>query len=757
MSDKITNNPTPVKIATLFSDEIEKAVKGTINQAEKITDSTNKTLVADKLMNEKIHFDSPLLRAPEEQQKSKGKIDLESGSKDKIANYPNKPNQDRTSLLKETYTNSEKLAKTIGGSDNPKHLYGEHKQVDVSFNQPIPDNKSNTLQSAPTKTTQTANDPNATATALDKKSNDNYDYLFLQLSYQGLIHQNILDKIKDTDKYDYYLDKLNQFSKDVGELKKDFQSVVDDIKKYKEAFTDFWMEAVNQVKEKKFKTADEVKKFFNNNNIPDSLINAILKGNIKNKSDMEKQLNQAFPKMDLSKDVSDCSLEELGNLYNNSVDFSNNASSRMPNIALDKDKLASISSHKTELNNLINKKPLGDINSRLSGLKKTFISMTSVQSKIELEIQHDTLSGMALLTFLLAVVRELTMKVMLMRSEGDQKLFDEMQEVTTKTLKDKIADQKEQIRKQEEIQKWMGIGMKILGGLLAFIGAVASIFTAGASLALIAISVTLLAVDVALTVADEIHKSITGSSFMDDLMKPVAEFMNDVINKIAEFVFDSLEKLTDGLGNLGIDKAAMKEIKAAMEKAKDKIMMSLKIILMAVMLIGAIALSFVGGALADGVGRVANKIFTEQVKAVMKKMLHESLEAMLGKMIKKIILDAINSVLKQLNKLLAKQLTGNAAKILNRMLTMAQFSKSAASSSVNIYSATITEKIMKSVADTKKLDAIFKITQDLMDKSIGSQHEIIDKISDLLNEFSQQFSASNKSKANMARNLTMQG
>lgn len=62
----------------------------------------------------------------------------------------------------------------------------------------------------------------------------------------------------------------------------------------------------------------------------------------------------------------------------------------------------------------------------------------------------DSLSGMALLTFLLAKTRELTLKVMLQRSESEQKLFDEMREVTEKSLKEKIEEQKAQIKNKKK-------------------------------------------------------------------------------------------------------------------------------------------------------------------------------------------------------------------------------------------------------------------------------------------------------------------
>ncbi|EEG87553.1 hypothetical protein PROPEN_00264 [Proteus penneri ATCC 35198] len=60
-----------------------------------------------------------------------------------------------------------------------------------------------------------------------------------------------------------------------------------------------------------------------------------------------------------------------------------------------------------------------------------------MQSKIELEVASHALTGMALLTFLLAKLRELTLRVTLQRVQGEQKIFNDIQEVTTKSLKQK--------------------------------------------------------------------------------------------------------------------------------------------------------------------------------------------------------------------------------------------------------------------------------------------------------------------------------
>lgn len=201
------------------------------------------------------------------------------------------------------------------------------------------------------------------------------------------------------------------------------------------------MEVYSQIKEKNFKKESEVKSFLNNCNIPDSLIQQLLLGNIHSKADMEKALEDVFPFLNFPSDFSKLSLDELDNLSKKLDGFFDDSFNYLPNISLSEDKINKITSHVDELKALINKKENESIKKQLAEIRDSFKELTISQSSLELEIASNSLSGMSLLTFLLSKTRELTLKVMLHRSESEQKLFNEMQEVTEKSLKDKVEEQ----------------------------------------------------------------------------------------------------------------------------------------------------------------------------------------------------------------------------------------------------------------------------------------------------------------------------
>ncbi|WP_255262563.1 hypothetical protein [Proteus mirabilis] len=123
-----------------------------------------------------------------------------------------------------------------------------------------------------------------------------------------------MNKIKDPEKFDYYRDKLQKLSNGIDDLKELFKSGFNELDKTKGAFVDYWMEVYSQIKEKNFKKESEVKSFLNNCNIPDSLIQQLLLGNIHSKADMEKALEDVFPFLNFPSDFSKLSLDELDNL-----------------------------------------------------------------------------------------------------------------------------------------------------------------------------------------------------------------------------------------------------------------------------------------------------------------------------------------------------------------------------------------------------------------------------------------------------------
>lgn len=749
MNGKINNDITYERKISTFSPskEVEKVNKESVKQAQIINTVTNEKVINEVILKDKNNFEYPVLRAPIEQEKNSKKINTKSDlnfniktaeqQEAKAQLYPQKTETEREDVLNspiEANRKEEVLA-------NQKHLYDDNKR---STNQ-------NARSTSPTETENAllSADSNKSKRSPSKGTND---FLYLQLSYQNLINQSILDKLKDIDNLDYYLDKLDKLSQGVDGLKDDFQSILDDMNKYKDAYTDYWMEIYNQIKDHKFKTKEEVIAFLKNKDIPDSVIKKLLSTKINSREEMAAFLKDNFPFINLPDSTKDYTLADIDKLYNKLAQFLNEAFKYMPNVSMSNDKLNSITSHKNELNSLINKKNDDSIKNRLDSAKDIYQKLTETQSKIELEVASHSLSGMALLTFLLAKLRELTLKVTLERAEGEQKLFDEMQEVTTKTLKEKIEDQKAQIKKQEEIQYWAGIGLKILGGLLTLIAGIASIFTAGASLALVGVAVVMMAASVTLTVADEIYQAVNNKSFMEEAMAPVTEAIGEVVDKIVDAIVDMLNSTLDALVALGLDKNTIQKAKEAMQ---EKLKMAVKIIVTIGLLVGGVALSFVAGSAANMVTNVAKKIFTEQVKMTLKKMMHDYLEAMLGKMVKEIIMETLENILKSINKVLSKDLTAHGLKTLNRTVVMSRLGTASASSAVNIYTATITDKIIRSVADTKKLQAILDMIQKLIEKIMDSYHDQVETLTEILRNMSDNLSVSNKTRANIVKNITI--
>lgn len=746
MSEKISNNDKVNSRTSLFSKKVEDVKKNDVNQANAINSIVNDKIVTSQLKKEEEVLLHPILRAPIEQEESNKKIDTKS---DLNFNIKTAEKQD----IKEQLDSKKNVRKELLNKSN-KNL-----------------NKSDLLIKQNESYINEADELNVSITQLSKKedcslnislSNSNNpdtksrpekedSFLYLQLLYQNLIHKNIFDRIKDTDKFDYYLDKLEQLSKSVDGLREQYQSILDDMKKYQDAYIDYWMEIYNEIKNNHLTTESEILDFLKNKNIPSSIARDLLSNKINSREEMEAFLKEHFSFMDLPDDISQYSLDDLEKLHNKLSSFMASASENMPDISMSDDKLNAISSYSKELKDLINKKENATIKNKLDSAKDIYRGLTLTQSKIELEIMSDTLSGMALLTFLLAKVRELTMKVMIQRSENEQKLFEAMQEVTEKSLQDKINDQKAQIKKQEEIQFWAGIGMKILGGLLALVAGIAAIFTAGASMALLAIAVVLFVADVALTVADEVYQAIHNKSFMDEIMQPISDAIMEVVDKIVDVIVDLFNETLDVLKKLGLSDA-IDEIKA---KIQDKLKMAVKILVTVALFVAAIGLSFIIGPAAKGLTNVGKKIFNQQVRQTLKKVLNDYLEAMLGKMIKQIITEACEEIMKAINKILAKASTEKASIMLNRTVVTSKLVNAAASNTVNIYSATISAKILRSVADSKKLEAILKLIQDLMDKLMESYHENIDTITEILKNMSEKSSISNRAKSNLIKNISI--
>lgn len=718
--NKINQSNEHSRLASPFvSEEVKNVIKNTTKQANAINNISNYVTTQQQKENQS-KFDIPLLRAPHEQERNEKRINIQDDPQYKMTTFSPENNEGNTkpSLAEEEPKNNKKK--------------DDHLDVSAQQNSSLPTSGPDHLE--------------------NKKSNKDYDFLFLQLSYQHVIHEDILNKIKDPEKFDYYRDKLQKLSNGIDDLKELFKSGFNELDKTKGAFVDYWMEVYSQIKEKNFKKESEVKSFLNNCNIPDSLIQQLLLGNIHSKADMEKALEDVFPFLNFPSDFSKLSLDELDNLSKKLDGFFDDSFNYLPNISLSEDKINKITSHTDELKALINKKESESIKKQLAEIRGLFKELTISQSSLELEIASNSLSGMSLLTFLLSKTRELTLKVMLHRSESEQKLFNEMQEVTEKSLKDKVEEQKSLIKKQEEIQFWAGIGLKILGGLLTLVAGVSSIFTAGSSMVLVGVSTTLFVADTGLTIADEVYQSIHNKSFMDEIMQPISDAVMEAIDKVSDFLVSLVNSSLDGLKELGLDKKIIEEMKNSIQ---DKLKMATKILVTVVLFVAATALSFVIGPAMKGISDAVNKISNQQIRQILKKVLNDGLEAVLGKMIKDIIIKALEEALEKIDKQLAKEISKKASIMLNRTVVASKLTNSAATNTVNIYGSVIASKIIQSIAGSKKLTAVLDIIQKLMDKIMETYHENIDSITDILKNLSDKSSVSNKLKSDMIRNISI--
>lgn len=288
--------------------------------------------------------------------------------------------------------------------------------------------------------------------------------------------------------------------------------------------------------------------------------------------------------------------------------------------------------------------------------------------------------------------------------------------------------------------------------MLALVAGIASIFTAGASMALMAVAVTLFVADVALTVADEVYQAIHGKSFMDEIMQPISNAIMDAIDKIVDFLVDVINSTLEGLKVFGIDKKVIEDMKNSIQ---EKLKMALKIAITIILFVAAVALSFVIGPAVKGLTNVAKKIFNQQVRETLKRVLHDALEVMLGKMIKEIIVQAFEEAIEKINKQLAKDISQKAITMLNRTVVISQLANSTATNAVNIYSSVISAKILQSMADSKKLETILNLIQKLMDKIMESYHENIDTLTEILKNMSEKTSVSNKLRSDVIKSISI--
>lgn len=159
----------------------------------------------------------------------------------------------------------------------------------------------------------------------------------------------------------------------------------------------------------------------------------------------------------------------------------------------------------------------------------------SVNSGLESSLKTSAGTAALLMAQLIAIIGESTEETMELNLKFSQKVQAAQQE--------KLADDAEEVEKQQEkskhMQETMGCIGKIVGAIVTVVSAVAAVFTGGASLALAAIGI-------ALMTADSIYQKVTGNeSFIAAALKPIVEH---VLMPIIELITNVISDVLNALG-----------------------------------------------------------------------------------------------------------------------------------------------------------------------------------------------------------------
>ncbi|TCV96674.1 type III secretion system translocon subunit SctE [Biostraticola tofi] len=181
-----------------------------------------------------------------------------------------------------------------------------------------------------------------------------------------------------------------------------------------------------------------------------------------------------------------------------------------------------------------------DAFSKLDQLDKQIRADDKSLPAAEREPIKQAIESSAKMLFIVSTFIELLGKNSEKKLEADMAFFQSLRDGKQVEMR-KLADKAEESeRKAATLNATMGCVGKILGGLVTAISLVGAIFTGGASLALAAVGMTLM-------VSDEICKEVTGTSFMEEAMKPLME-------QVIQPLIDAISQMVTGaLKSLGVD------------------------------------------------------------------------------------------------------------------------------------------------------------------------------------------------------------
>jgi invasin B len=216
------------------------------------------------------------------------------------------------------------------------------------------------------------------------------------------------------------------------------------------------------------------------------------------------------------------------------------------------------------------------------------------------QARESHLSNVGQLTMLMAMFINMVGKNSEESLKADLALFQAMQESRQKEMEKKSAEYLEEVRKAEALNRAMGCLGKILGAVLTVVSVVGAVFSGGASLALAAVGV-------ALMIADEVGKAITGTSFMQEALKPLMEkVLQPLMAMIGKAIANALEAA-------GVDK-----------KLADTIGMVAGAIIAAIaMVVAVVVIASVGKSAASKLGDMMSKMIGDTVQKLVPRLLNE--------------------------------------------------------------------------------------------------------------------------------------
>ncbi|KIJ02883.1 hypothetical protein ST27_01480 [Xanthomonas phaseoli pv. phaseoli] len=220
-------------------------------------------------------------------------------------------------------------------------------------------------------------------------------------------------------------------------------------------------------------------------------------------------------------------------------------------------------------------------------------ALPSTPESLGIDVTH-LLTGTALLTMALAKLQKLMSDSDIDALDSQRKMLNELSAARQATLQKASDDYAAKLAEAKHLQDMVGEISKIGGWALTIIGVGLAIFTGGASLLIAAAGLALMA-------ADAICKAVTGTSFVDEAMKPV---MDHAVKPMMEWLS---KKVASALEECGVSK----------EKAEIAGAVVAGVAVAAVMVTGVVAIGSVAGKIASVVAESTAKELAEVMESAV--------------------------------------------------------------------------------------------------------------------------------------------